>query len=57
MLEKINENTIEVTELPIRRWTQDFKEMLEEFATGTDKIPATVRVCMPLNIYTSRKPS
>lgn len=44
LLEKINENTIEITELPVRRWTQDFKEMLEDFATGSEKVPQTVKV-------------
>lgn len=37
---------MEITELPIRKWTQDFKEMLEELTTGTDKTPSTVKVCL-----------
>merc|ERR1719248_397718 len=28
---------IEVTELPIRRWTQDYKEFLQGFLPGSDK--------------------
>lgn len=43
-IEKINDTTLEITELPIRRWTQDFKEMLEEMTTGTDKVPQTIKV-------------
>ena len=35
---------IEITELPIRKWTQDFKEMLEEMTTGTDKVSSTIKV-------------
>jgi DNA topoisomerase-2 len=42
--EKISDTTVEITELPIRKWTQDFKEMLEECTSGTDKVPATIKV-------------
>jgi len=27
---KIDETTVEITELPIRKWTQDFKKLLEQ---------------------------
>ncbi|XP_038974184.1 DNA topoisomerase 2-like [Phoenix dactylifera] len=30
--------TLRITELPIRRWTQDYKEFLESMMTGNDKI-------------------
>ena len=43
IIEKIDDNTLEITELPVRKWTQDFKEMLEEMTTGTDKIPSTIK--------------
>nr|KIR87863.1 DNA topoisomerase II [Cryptococcus tetragattii IND107] len=43
IIEKVNDTTLEITELPIRRWTQDFKEMLEEMTTGTDKVPQTIK--------------
>ncbi|WVN88424.1 uncharacterized protein L203_103634 [Cryptococcus depauperatus CBS 7841] len=42
-IEKINDTTLEITELPIRRWTQDFKETLEEMTVGSEKTPATVK--------------
>ncbi|ORY32816.1 DNA topoisomerase [Naematelia encephala] len=42
-IEKISDTTVEITELPVRKWTQDYKEMLEEMTTGTDKVPATVK--------------
>ena len=46
IIEKIDDKTVEITELPIRKWTQDFKEMLEEFTTGVDnKVQPTVKVC------------
>ena len=44
IVEKISDNMVEITELPIRKWTQDFKEMLEELTTGSEKVPATVKV-------------
>lgn len=45
MIEKISDTTLEITELPVRKWTQDFKEMLEEMTTGTDKNPSSIKVC------------
>jgi DNA topoisomerase-2 len=50
VLDKVGDHTVEITELPIRRWTQDFKEMLEELTTGTDKTPSTVKVCLSAGI-------
>lgn len=38
VIEEINETTLRITELPIRRWTQDYKEFLEANMTGTEKI-------------------
>lgn len=38
LVEEINETTLRITELPIRRWTQDYKEFLESIMTGNDKI-------------------
>ena len=40
----IDNNTIEITELPIRSWTQTYKEQLESWVTGTEKSPAWVKV-------------
>jgi len=31
---KVDDKTIEITELPVRKWTQDFKEMIEEMTSG-----------------------
>nr|GEV89936.1 DNA topoisomerase 2 isoform X2 [Tanacetum cinerariifolium] len=40
MEEKEDENALSVTELPVRRWTQEYKEFLEAAAQeGKDKIP------------------
>lgn len=40
---QLDENTVEITELPIRKWTQDFKEMLEEMTQSTEKTQATIK--------------
>jgi hypothetical protein len=45
IIKKIDSTTVEITELPIKKWTQDYKEMLEEWIAGTEKVPATVKVC------------
>jgi DNA topoisomerase-2 len=46
--EKIDEDTIMVTELPVGHWTQDFKELLEKLSEpretkGKGKLPAIVK--------------
>ncbi|SBS92951.1 DNA topoisomerase 2, putative (TOP2), partial [Plasmodium ovale curtisi] len=33
IINKIDDETLEITELPIKRWTQDYKEFLEELLT------------------------
>ena len=38
-IRKIDSTTVEITELPIRSWTQNYKEQLEAWVTGTDKSP------------------
>ncbi|PKA63063.1 DNA topoisomerase 2 [Apostasia shenzhenica] len=37
-IEEIDSTTLKITELPIRRWTQDYKEFLEGLMIGNDKI-------------------
>ncbi|KAI9012860.1 DNA topoisomerase [Gaertneriomyces semiglobifer] len=36
-ISKIDDTTVEITELPIRTWTQNYKEDLESWLTGTEK--------------------
>lgn len=48
IIERTDDNTVEITELPIRTWTQSYKEMLEGWVAGTDKQPAWVKVRVPL---------
>ncbi|XP_019055912.1 PREDICTED: DNA topoisomerase 2-like isoform X1 [Nelumbo nucifera] len=38
IIEEINETTLRIIELPIRRWTQDYEEFLVSIMTGSDKI-------------------
>ncbi|XP_038982287.1 DNA topoisomerase 2 [Phoenix dactylifera] len=38
LIEEVDSTTLRITELPIRRWTQDYKEFLESMMTGNDKI-------------------
>ncbi|XP_076821820.1 DNA topoisomerase 2-alpha-like [Clavelina lepadiformis] len=39
----IDEKTLEITELPIRTWTQNYKEsVLEPMALGTEKVPQQI---------------
>ncbi|XP_011621441.1 DNA topoisomerase 2 isoform X2 [Amborella trichopoda] len=37
IVEEINETTLRITELPIRRWTEDYKVYLESLRTGSEK--------------------
>lgn len=34
----MDETTIRITELPVRKWTQDYKELLEGMMNPTDKV-------------------
>lgn len=35
LIEEVNETTVRITELPIRRWTDDYKEFLNSVVEGT----------------------
>ncbi|KAL6567913.1 DNA topoisomerase 2 [Orobanche gracilis] len=37
IIEEVDETTLRISELPIRRWTQDYKEFLESVSQGNDK--------------------
>lgn len=37
ILEEVDETTLKITELPIRKWTQDYKEFLESISAENDK--------------------
>lgn len=36
-IRQLDETTLEITELPIRKWTQDYKEFLEELVKPEDR--------------------
>lgn len=36
-IERVDDETLLITELPVKKWTQDYKEMLEKMITGDDK--------------------
>lgn len=38
IIEEIDDTNVQITELPVRRWTQDYKEFLESMLFGNDKI-------------------
>ena len=40
---QVDSTTIEITELPLRTWTQSYKELLESWVTGTEKSPAWIK--------------
>ena len=37
VINQIDDTTLEITELPVRKWTQDYKELLEEMVKPEDK--------------------
>ena len=41
-IERIDDTTLLITELPIGKWTQDYKSFLEGMMTGTDKSPSEI---------------
>ncbi|KAK4703211.1 DNA topoisomerase II, partial [Phenoliferia sp. Uapishka_3] len=40
---RTKDDTIEITELPVKVWTQSYKELLEAWVAGTEKTPALVK--------------
>ncbi|KAF9115505.1 DNA topoisomerase 2 [Mortierella sp. AM989] len=42
-IEEIDDATVRITELPIRTWTTPYKEQIETWIAGSDKMPAWVK--------------
>ncbi|KAJ3160651.1 DNA topoisomerase 2 [Geranomyces michiganensis] len=42
IIEKIDETTVRISELPIKCWTQSYKEDVESWLAGTEKEPAWI---------------
>jgi len=38
LVEEINEQTFRISELPIRKWTQDYKQFLESITDGSPNV-------------------
>lgn len=48
----IDETTLEITELPVRTWTQNYKEdVLEVMLHGTEKQPPVITLVFKWSIY------
>jgi DNA topoisomerase-2 len=41
-IKRTDETTMLITELPIGKWTQDYKSFMEGMMTGTDKSPSKI---------------
>ncbi|CAG8747439.1 232_t:CDS:2, partial [Funneliformis mosseae] len=41
-IHQVNNVSVRITELPIRVWTQNYKESLELWISGTDKVPSWI---------------
>lgn len=51
IVKQIDDNTYDVTELPIGMWTQNYKETLEKWVAGTtEKEPPYVKVAFQIQI-------
>ncbi len=44
---QVDDNTLDVTELPVRKWTQDYKEYLETLIKPEDKVPCNRCLSQP----------
>jgi len=42
-IRQVDATTIEITELPVQTWTQNYKEFLEDLLMSTDKKPAFIK--------------
>jgi DNA topoisomerase-2 len=42
-IERVDDTTVLITELPLQSWTQDYKQFLETLLTGSDKQPAEIK--------------
>jgi DNA topoisomerase-2 len=50
-VEEIDEQTFRITELPIRKWTQDYKQFLESITDGTPNVKdPLIEVASPIHI-------
>lgn len=43
IITKVNDTTLEITELPLQTWTQNYKEFLESLVTGNEKTKSFIK--------------
>ncbi|OLY84142.1 DNA topoisomerase 2 [Smittium mucronatum] len=43
IIEEVDDNTLRITELPVKTWTQNYKENLEIWRTGNDKVQPIIK--------------
>lgn len=43
IIRKLSDTTVEITELPVKVWTQSYKEQLETWMAGSEKSPAWIK--------------
>jgi len=51
----LSDTKVEITELPVKTWTNSFKEMLETMLTGNEKAPAQIQDYKDYNTDTTVK--
>jgi len=51
----LSDTKVEITELPVRTWTNQFKEFLDGLQTGTEKQPASIKGYKEYNTDTTVK--
>ena len=54
-ISNLSDTKVEVTELPVRTWTNSYKEMLEGLLQGTEKVPACITDYKDYNTDTTIK--
>jgi DNA topoisomerase II len=48
VITKLDDTTVEITELPIHKWTQTFKSELEAMMAGGEKTDGSVKVSVQI---------
>ncbi|PKY39326.1 DNA topoisomerase II [Rhizophagus irregularis] len=43
IIQKVNDESVRITELPVRVWTQSYKEQLEKWIAGTERTSSWIR--------------
>ena len=49
---QLDDNTLDVTELPVKKWTQDYKEHLESLLKADEKVLPVMILPSPCSVST-----